>query len=68
MYWDLVDGNAPAGALGAMDQGWNAHYAGLLRFDMSEKPAFKMLKHLVYYTLKRAIINEILYHQGGNQA
>ena len=46
MYWDLVDGNAPAGALGAMDQGWNAHYAGLLRFDMSEKPAFKMLKHL----------------------
>ena len=46
MYWDLVDGNAPAGELGAMDQGWNAHYAGLLRFDMSEKPAFKMMKHL----------------------
>ena len=46
MYWDLVDGNAPAGALGAMNQGWNTHYAGLLRFDMSEKPAFKMMKHL----------------------
>jgi hypothetical protein len=46
MYWDLVDGNAPAGALGAMNQGWNVHYAGLLRFDMSEKPAFKVMKHL----------------------
>lgn len=61
MYWDLVDGNAPAGELGAMDQGWNAHYAGLLRFDMSEKPAFKMMKHLFreeWHTEESFVTNE----------
>ncbi len=46
MYWDLVDGNAPCAKLGAMEQGWNAYYSGLLRFDMSEKPAFKVMKQL----------------------
>ena len=46
IYWDLVDGNAPGAALGAMNQGWNTFYSGLLRYDMSEKPAYKVLKNL----------------------
>lgn len=46
IYWDLPDGYAPGARLGAMEEGWNAFRSGLLRFDMSEKPAFRMLKHL----------------------
>ena len=51
IYWNLVDGyayttNGLAGA-GDMTKGENVYRGGLLRFDMSEKPAFTMLKNLV---------------------
>ena len=46
IYWDLPDGYAPGAQLGAMEEGWNVFRSGLLRFDMSEKPAFKELKRL----------------------
>ena len=46
IYWDLPDGYAPGAAPGAMEEGWNTFRSGLLRFDMSEKPAFKELKRL----------------------
>ena len=47
IYWNLVDGYAAFAPQGDMTAGENIYYGGLLRFDMSEKPAYKMLKHLV---------------------
>lgn len=46
IYWDLPDGYAPGARPGVMEEGWNTFRSGLLRFDMSEKPAFRMLKRL----------------------
>lgn len=48
IYWDMADGFAPAAAEGDLTAGWNALRYGLLRFDMSEKPAFKELKRLFH--------------------
>lgn len=47
IYWNLVDGYAAWAPQGDMTKGENIYYGGLLRFDMSEKPAYKMLKKLV---------------------
>ncbi len=47
IYWNLVDGYAAFAPMGDMKAGENVYYGGLLRFDMSEKPAFKMLKKLI---------------------
>ena len=47
IYWNLVDGYAAWAPQGDMTAGENKYFGGLLRFDMSEKPAYKMLKHLV---------------------
>ncbi len=46
IYWNLVDGYAAFTTAGNMTQGENYYRGGLLRFDMSEKPAFKRLKKL----------------------
>jgi len=46
IYWDLADGYCPGAPLGAMDVGWNVYCGGLLRFDLSEKPAYKALREL----------------------
>ena len=48
IYWDLADGYTPGAGPGEMDKGWNVYRGSLLRFDLSEKPAFRMLKHLVH--------------------
>ncbi len=48
IYWNLVDGYAAFAPMGDMKAGENIYYGGLLRFDMSEKPAFKVLKKLVH--------------------
>lgn len=48
IYWNLVDGYAAFAPQGDMKVGENVYYGGLLRFDMSEKPAFKMLKKLIH--------------------
>jgi hypothetical protein len=59
IYWNLADGYAyvPSDDLevikksqGDMRLGENYHYGGLLRFDLSEKPAFKKLKELTQKT------------------
>jgi hypothetical protein len=50
IYWNLVDGYAWASEPGDMTAGENIYYGGLLRFDMTEKPAFKRLKKLVKET------------------
>lgn len=46
IYWNLVDGYAWGAKQGDMTAGENQLYGGLLNFDMSEKPAFKVLKEL----------------------
>ncbi|MBQ7565692.1 MAG: endo-1,4-beta-xylanase [Oscillospiraceae bacterium] len=46
IYWNLVDGYAAWAKQGDMTQGENRYYGGLLRFDFSEKPAYRALKKL----------------------
>ncbi len=59
IYWNLVDGYAYVNdttpenikrSQGDMTIGENVYYGGLLRFDMSEKPAYKMLDCLINKT------------------
>lgn len=47
VYWNLADGYAAFTTPGNMQDGENYYRGGLLRFDMSEKPAYKRLKHLI---------------------
>lgn len=47
IYWNLVDGYAAFTTPGNMADGENYYRGGLLRFDMSEKPAYKRIKHLI---------------------
>lgn len=47
IYWNLADGYAAFTTPGNMTDGENYYYGGLLRFDMSEKPAYKRLRHLI---------------------
>lgn len=46
-YWNLVDGYAHGAPIGDMTAGENTYGGGLLNFDMSEKPAFKVIKKLI---------------------
>lgn len=46
IYWNLPDGYAAGGALGDMEQGENRFHGGLCRFDLSEKPAFGVIRDL----------------------
>jgi GH35 family endo-1,4-beta-xylanase len=47
IYWNLPDGYAYRAEPGDMTCGENYYHGGLLRFDMSEKPGFKVLKKLI---------------------
>lgn len=47
IYWNLVDGYAAFAPQGDMTAGENYYYGGLLRFDMSPKPAYYKIKELV---------------------
>lgn len=56
VYWNLVDGYAHlwdatperiAASQGDMSLGENVYYGGLLRYDMSEKPAYSIIKELI---------------------
>jgi GH35 family endo-1,4-beta-xylanase len=47
IYWNLVDGYAHGTTPGDMANGENYYYGGLLRFDLSEKPAYKTIKKLI---------------------
>ena len=50
IYWNLVDGYGympQGGTPGDMTKGENVYYGGFLRYDMSEKPVYKALKHLI---------------------
>lgn len=47
IYWNLVDGYAFNAEPGDMTAGENYFYGGLLRFDMSPKPAYYAIKNLI---------------------
>ena len=46
IYWNLVDGYAWRAEPGDMTAGENYYYGGLTRFDMSQKPAYFVLRDL----------------------
>lgn len=46
IYWNMVDGYAAFAPQGDMTAGENKYYGGVRRFDLSEKPASKVLKNL----------------------
>ncbi|MBQ8351326.1 MAG: endo-1,4-beta-xylanase [Clostridia bacterium] len=47
IYWNLQDGYAAFAPQGDMTAGENYYHGALLRFDGSEKPAYKCLCHLI---------------------
>ena len=47
IYWNLVDGYANGAKPGDMTVGENYYHGGLIRFDMTPKPAFLKLKELL---------------------
>ncbi|MBQ5798189.1 MAG: endo-1,4-beta-xylanase [Clostridia bacterium] len=47
IYWNVFDGYASGGNVNNMAAGENRYFGGLCRPDMSEKPAYKVLKNLV---------------------
>lgn len=47
IYWNLVDGYAAFAPQGDMTAGENYYYGGLLRFDMTPKPAYYAIKNLI---------------------
>lgn len=50
VYWNLADGYAHNAEPGDMTVGENYYYAGLLRFDMSKKPAYEAIDRLIHET------------------
>lgn len=46
IYWNLVDGCGYGAAPGEMDAGENYFRGGLLRYDMSPKPAYRVIRDL----------------------
>ncbi len=47
IYWNLIDGYAAYAPLGDMTAGENKFFGGLLRFDMTPKPAYYRIKELI---------------------
>ncbi len=47
VYWNVVDGYAAFAPQGDMTVGENYYYGGLVRFDMTPKPAYNVLKNLI---------------------
>ncbi|MBR7160821.1 MAG: endo-1,4-beta-xylanase, partial [Clostridia bacterium] len=58
IYWNLIDGYAYGAPLGDMSAGENVHQGGLLRFDGSEKKAFKVLDSLVNHEWKTNLVSK----------
>ncbi len=47
IYWNLVDGYAAFAPLGDMTRGENIYAGGLMRFDLTPKPAYYTLQNLI---------------------
>ncbi len=61
IYWNLVDGYAAFAPQGDMTSGENKYHGGLMRFDMTEKPAFKVLYdlfHNQWHTKAETVTND----------
>ena len=61
IYWNLVDGYAAFAPQGDMSAGENYFYGGLLRFDMTPKPAYYAIKNLIekkWHTENQIVTNE----------
>ncbi len=50
IYWNMVDGYAAFAPQGDMTYGENYFHGALVRFDMSPKPAYNVLKKLIHET------------------
>ncbi len=48
IYWNLVDGYAAFAPQGDMTAGENKYHGGLIRFDMTKKPAYYALYNLIH--------------------
>ncbi len=48
IYWNLVDGYAWQAEQGDMTAGENYYHGGLLRFDLTPKPAYETIKNLFH--------------------
>ena len=48
IYWNLVDGYAAFAPQGDMTAGENKYHGGLMRFDMTKKPAYYALYDLIH--------------------
>lgn len=46
VYWNLIDGYAAFAPQGDMTSGENYYYGGLVRFDLTPKPAYYRIKEL----------------------
>ena len=46
IYWNVVDGYAAFAPLGDMTAGENYYYGGLVRYDFTPKPAYRMIQEL----------------------
>lgn len=61
IYWNLIDGYAAFANQGDMSAGENYYYGGLIRFDLTPKPAYYMVKDLfqkVWHTEEVVCSNE----------
>ena len=50
IYWNLPDGYAAFAPQGDMTHGENYYHGGLVRFDMTPKPAYRLLRELFHKT------------------
>lgn len=48
IYWNLVDGYGWNAQPGEMNKGENYYHGGLLRFDLTPKPAYERIYHLFH--------------------
>lgn len=55
VYWNMIDGYAAYATPGDMTNGENKYHGGLLRFDMSPKPAWFVLDELINKTWHTSI-------------
>ncbi len=61
IYWNLVDGYAAFAPQGDMTAGENYYHGGLMRFDMTPKPAFHTIQNLFdkeWHTEEKMITND----------
>ena len=52
IYWNLVDGYAAFAPQGDMTVGENYYYGGLIRFDMTHKPAYDRMNELFHHRFR----------------